>query len=474
MAYDDSLAYLPAWQLRDLIVGGELTPLRVTEYFLDRIQRLDPFYHAFITVEPDYALQQARLAEQKLADGGPYGSLFGVPISIKDQLLTKGLRTTAGSLVYKSYVPEEDSLYAERARSAGAIILGKTNTPEFAMSARTNNLLLPECLNPWDRQRTSGGSSGGAAVSVVTGMCPLAIATDGGGSIRMPSAFCGAFGLHPSNGRVPRHGNLGGTLFLTGIGPIASNVRDAAILLQMLAAPDPRDPGCVKQPAPDYLDTLERGVEGVTVGWFSECFAAAGMQPEVLEVARAAALRFAELGAKVEEADIRFDPKALRPAFRVLSETDKYALLGHYYENPETRDLLTEMVRYRFELGRSLTAADYSRALSTRFRLIGEFEGIFKKYDLLMSPATGLIAPHIEDLSTSVVREVLSAYAYVANFSGCTAASVPCGTVNGLPVGLQIIGPPNGESLVFRASRAFERLQPWAERHPELPVASAA
>ncbi|HTV70074.1 MAG TPA: amidase, partial [Rhizobiaceae bacterium] len=216
-----------AWQLRQAIVARRLSATEVARHFIARIEALDSRIHSFITLSADAALDQAQAVDRRIARGEAVGPLAGVPVSIKDQFWTKGIRTTGGSCVYADHVPQEDSLHVARVKAADGIIIGKTNTPEFGMFWRTVGGVAPECLNPWDSRRTSGGSSGGAAAGVSAGFGPLALGSDAGGSIRLPSAMCGVLGVLPSNGRVPRHGAFGSTIFFSGVGPITRDVRDA-------------------------------------------------------------------------------------------------------------------------------------------------------------------------------------------------------------------------------------------------------
>lgn len=335
---------LPAWQLRRLMLDGQLSPVEVVHQCLDRIARLDESLHCFITVDHDGAIAQARAAEKSIGGGAEAGPLLGIPLSIKDHFWTQGVRTTGGSLLYKDHVPAEDSVYAERLRRAGAVIIGKTNTPEFEMFSRTVSRLVPECVNPWDVRRTTGGSSGGAAASVAVGMTPVAVGSDSGGSTRIPSAFCGVHGLLPSNGRVPRHGGFGRTLFFSGVGPLVRDVRDAATLFQVLAGPDRRDPTCMTDPPPDYLATLDAGVKGLRVAWWSDCDKVDELDPAVLEVALRASLRLEEAGARIEEHALGLSVDSLLETLWTINNVDHYAFLGQpLYEDPARRGLLTKV-----------------------------------------------------------------------------------------------------------------------------------
>ena len=473
-ATENDIMWTPGWRLRELMLRRELSPVEVVGHFLERIERLDPTLNSFITVAPEDALRQARAAEATLSGGGAQpGPLFGLPISLKDNYWTKGLRTTAGSLVYKDHVPSEDSVCAERARAAGAIIVGKTNLPEFALFPRTVNRLTAECVNPWDTATSSGGSSGGAAASVAAGLTPLAIGTDGGGSIRIPAALCGVFGLNPSNGRVPRWGGFGGTLFFSGAGPITRDVRDGATLFQVLAGADARDPSCMKEPVPDYVRSLDEGVKGLKGLWVRSCGDIGPMDVEVIDAAARALRRLEDVGLGVEESASGFGAERWIEAFYVIMNADRYALFGQQlYEDPSVRGLLSEYGRDHFSRARTITAAEYVRSMQARIRLVAEWDRMFEGYDVVLSPTVGMTAPPI---SGPIVRQPLVAYTFLVNFAGYCAATVPCGFVGGLPIGLQIIARPNKEALVLRLAKALEVARPWASHRPprlESPVTS--
>lgn len=462
----ETLCLMPAWRLRELVAAKALSPVEITRHFLDRIEQLDPALNAYLAVAGEDALSQARAAERAVLDGGPLGPLHGVPVSIKDMFRVRGMPTTAGSLLFRDFMAPDDSVHAERLREAGAVILGKTNTPEFGLAGRTRNRLGEECLNPWDVTRTPGGSSGGAAAAVAAGMGPLAVGSDGGGSIRIPAAFCGVFGLHPSNGRVPRHGGLGGTLLMSGVGPLARCVRDAALLLQVLAGPDTRDPTCRRDAPPDYLAELEAGVQDLRVAWTPDYGYVTGAERSVVEAVRKTAWRLEEAGARVDAPGLKLEDT--REAKAAMSGSDNYALLGReVYEDPDRRRLLTPYARRRYARGRKVTGADYTIALRTLFRFIAELDRWFERYDLIASPTVGFTAPRLADLPPFDMPPDLAAYTEMVNFAGFTAASLPCGLADGMPSGLHLIARPNDEALLLRTCRAIEKIQPW----PQCPMA---
>ena len=304
---EKQLAFTPAWKQRDMIASGEISPVELTELYLRRIDNLNPKLNAYLTVVGDMAMGWAKEAEAAVQRGDALGPLHGVPISIKDLNATKGIRTTNGSLIFKDQVPDADDMVTERIRKSGAIILGKTNTPELGHKGSTENRLGEPCRNPWDTSRTPGGSSGGAAAGQVSGLSALSQGSDGGGSIRIPASFCGLYGIKSTQGRVPSIATgPGGWGQLGQNGPITSNVKDSAMLLQVLSGPDDRDPVCIRTQPPDFSANLDGGVKGLRIGWTPD-FGSAPVDPEVRSACEAAAMAFQDLGASVETADIYID-----------------------------------------------------------------------------------------------------------------------------------------------------------------------
>lgn len=462
------LDWMPAWRLRELIIAGELSPVEVTRHFLDRIERLDPDLHCYVTVDREGALATARALEKSVRTPIALGPLFGVPVSIKDNYWTRGLRTTGGSLVHRDHVPEQDATCVARVRAAGGIIVGKTNTPEFALSWRSRNRLMAETVNPWDRRRTSGGSSGGAAASVAAGMTPIAVGSDCAGSIRLPAAFCGVVGLMPSNGRVSRFGAFGGSLQFTGVGPITRDIRDAAALLGVLSGYDHLDPTSLRESAQKYdLEPLIGATE-LRCAWWDVPGGGEGSDPRVVETAHMAARRIADVGATFEEPGLVLGSQEYTFAMDQMSFADRYQNHGQaILEDPDLRKLLTPVVAQRFELGKSVTGAEYSAALRQRFRLTDELAGHFEQYDILVSPTVGFVAPPMPE--DWIFRPPgITDYTYLANFSGCTAVSVPCGFVDGLPVSLQLMGRQGAESTVLRLAHVLQVEFALANQHPPL------
>ena len=468
----DDLAFASASELRPLIDSRQVSILELTEMLLRRIERLNPNLNAYLTITRKEALTSARAAEKALLQGENNGPLHGIPISIKDLELTQGIRTTLGSLVYKDHVPDQDTIVVERVRKSGAIILGKTNTPEFGFSGTTENRLGDACRNPWNTSRTSGGSSGGAAVGIAAGLCTVATGSDGGGSIRIPSNFCGVYGIKPSQGRVPRHGGVGRPAYncLSQSGPITRTVRDSAVLLQALAGPDSRDSNCIKSAPPDFVTALDQGVNGLRLGWSADLGYAA-VDPEVAETASKAALLFEDLGCMVEESGIALDDPF--PPFWDLFGITGFTAYGHLLDS-HRQDLAEGSIR-AMERGKIKSGADYSRAMVYVSRLKARMGALFEQYDLLLTPTTAVPAFPVGEPPAIIGGHPVipfwgyTPFTFVFNMTMQPAASIPCGfSSDGMPIGLHIIGRKGEETTVLRASAAFESARPWAQKRPPI------
>lgn len=469
---DTDLAFMPTHELRVRIAAKQVSPVEVTQAYLRRIEALNPQLNAYLTVTADLAMRMAGDAEQAVMDGKPLGPLHGVPISIKDLEVTRGIRSTMGSLIFQDTVPDRDSIVVERVRQAGAVILGKTNTPEFGLLGTTENRLGDACRNPWNRQRTAGGSSGGAGAAVAAGLCALATGSDGGGSIRIPSSFCGVYGIKPAQGRVPRFGGFGRPVVgqFSQSGPMTRTVRDAALLLQVLAGPDARDVSCLPEAPPDFVAALDRGVQGLRLGW-SPDFGYAAVDPEVAQVTTKAARVFEELGARVEEASITLEEPF--PPFWSIFSTNAYAGYGHLLK--EQGDQLTTYGRDCLECGARASGADYARALFYVDQIRAKFATLMQTYDLILTPTMAVPAFPIGQQPQTIAGHAVNAFwgalpfTYPINMTGHPAASVPCGfSADGMPIGLHLIGRRDDEATVLRASAAFEQARPWADKRPPI------
>ncbi len=467
---DDELAFAPLSQLRKLIDDHSISAPELTEMFLRRIDEHNPRLNAFLTVTGDRAMSSAHAAQEEISRGEQKGPLHGIPISIKDLETTKDVRSTMGSLVFQDHVPDQDSVVVERVKAAGAIILGKTNTPEFGMSGTTENRLGDHCRNPWNIQRTAGGSSGGAGAALVAGLCAVSTGSDGGGSIRIPCSFTGTFGIKPTQGRVPRYGGVGRPAYNTHSqsGPMTRTVLESAQLLQILAGPDIRDPGCIREEPPDFVGNLNDGVRGLKVAW-SPDFGYAPVDKEVAEATYKAAKVFEDLGCLVEEPGLALDDpfQAFWDLFSIAGATS----YGHLLD--DHRDELSHYAVETIEHGLGRSSSDYSQALLKTMQLGSRMEAFFEDYDLLLSPTMAVPAFPVDQHPTRIGgREVdpwwgYTPFTFLINMTMQTAASIPCGfSSDGLPIGLHIVGKRGAEALALRASAAFETACPWADKHP--------
>jgi aspartyl-tRNA(Asn)/glutamyl-tRNA(Gln) amidotransferase subunit A len=470
---DKELAFTPAWQLRDLIGEKKISPVELTQLYFDRIDSRDAQLNSYLTLDYDGAMSTAKAAEQAVLRGDRLGPLHGLPIAVKDLEMTKGIRSTSGSLVYKDRIPTADSIVVERIRRAGVIILGKTNTPEFGLIGINENRLGDHCRNPWNTQRTTGASSGGAGAAMAAGLCALATGGDGGGSIRIPAAFCGLFGIKNTQGRVPKYSGVPGPLvpnLLSQQGPISRNVRDSAMVLQVVAGFDSRDASSLRETPPDFVAALDRDISGLRIGWTPD-FGFASSDPEVLASASAAARVFEELGCTLDESKIKLDSPF--DSWWILFTAATYAANAGLLDSH--LDDLTWYVRDALEAAREWTAIDYNRALGQRDRMIVQFADEFERFDLLLSPAMPTTAFPVDKLPKEIAGKPVypspaygfHPYTYPINTIGYPAASVPCGfSSDGMPIGLHIIGRKGDEATVFAASAAFERARPWAQHFP--------
>ncbi len=465
---DADLCYTPATELTAAIRSKKVSPVEVVNAVLARIEQLNPKLNAFCLVTADSARQAAQAAEQAIMRGETLGPLHGVPVSIKDLVITKGVRTMRGSKLYEHDVPAEDAPVVERLKAAGAIILGKTTTPEFGFKGVTDSPVTGISRNPWNPERTPGGSSGGAGAAVATGMGPLAIGTDGGGSIRIPSSFCGIYGLKPHVGRVPVY-PASATGDLSHAGPMTRTVRDAALMLNAIAGRDDRDRFSLPTSHPDYLQAVEGDIRGLRVAW-SPDLGYAVVDPQVRQITAEAAKAFVELGCTVEETNPGFENPG--EFFARFFYVNIGAMLQDYpgYEGKIDPQLLVHV-----EEMKGLSAQEYVRSILRRGAYCDKVQRFFGTYDLLLCP-TVAVPPFQVGIEgpREIAGRPVSTGAWIAltppfNLTGQPAATVPCGfTPDGLPIGLQIVGRRFDEATVLRASAAFEAARPWAHKRPPL------
>ena len=397
--------------------------------------------------------------------GDDRGLLTGIPVSIKDLTAVKGVRFTSGSRTLADFIATSDSPVSERVKAQGAVIVGKTTTTEFGCKASSNSPLTGETRNPWNLAKTSGGSSAGAAASVAAGLTPFALGTDGGGSVRIPSSFCGLFGIKPHFGRVPIF-PAAATPTLAHVGPMARTVRDAALLLTAISGYDSRDPASVAASVPDYLGACSRSPKGLRIAW-SPTLGYARPMREVVEIAGNAARAFEDLGCTVELVDKVFDD----PIDLWMAEF--YAGVGTRLKKTlsEQRELIDPAVLGVLDKALDSTIDEYYGRVFARYEFREKIRQFFDRYDLLMTPTTPTAA---FDLGRDVPIELDGAnivswvaYTYPVNLCGFPAASIPCGfSQAGLPIGLHVVGKPLGETDILRAAAAFEESRPWADKRP--------
>ena len=472
---DENLAFAPAVELRKLIVEKQVSPVEITELYLERMSRLDPQLNSYLTVTSDIALDAARKAEKAVIDGGNLGLLHGIPISIKDLQMTKGVRSTGGSLAYKDRIPDADCAVVERVLAAGAVMLGKTNSPEFGLLGANENRLGEPCRNPWNPERTSGGSSGGAGASIAAGLASLATGGDGGGSIRLPASFNGIYGIKPTQGRVSSYTGADAPAaanYTSQQGPMTRTVRDSALLLQVLSGYDARDVGSLRAKVPDFRSAVDRGIEGLRIGW-SHDYGYADVDPEVAEISETGAKMFVELGCNVDTVDLTLEG-AFDTWFTLFS-SNAYLTQGHLLDDPD--DPLTWYARWVIEAGSKITGADYAAAVGERDRMVQQFDDVFEKYDILLSPTMAVTAFSTEKYPEKINGQTpypgpawgFLPFTHPINTIGNAAASIPCGfDSDGMPVGLHIVGRYGDEQTVIAASAAFERARPWLQHRPQV------
>ena len=469
------LCFTSAVELAELIRRRELSPVEITRAALERIDRLNTRLGAYVTIHVERALDAARAAEQAAMAATPLGPLHGVPISIKDNLWTAGERTTYGSRLMAEFVAPEDAPSVARLREAGAIFVGRTNLPEFAWRGSTDNRLFGESRNPWDLTRTPGGSTGGGAAAVAAGMAPLALGSDGAGSIRIPASFCALVGLKPTFGRVPMYPAAGGHELSAHVCPLARTVRDVALMMNVIGRYDRRDPFALPDDRVDYVAACNeplgegRGGAPVRIAWSAD-LGFAPVERETREISETAARAFSEIGVTVEQANPELgDPSSILKTLYGGAQAGAHAARSAEQKAQMDPDL----VAYA-EGSAGLSVVDYLRALAARQTMVDALRRFFDRYDLLLTPTLCLPAFSLGNVGPDEVagRKVTHlgwTLCYPFNYSGQPAVSIPAGwTASGLPVGLQIVGRRLEDALVLRAAATLEALRPWAARRPRL------
>ncbi|HXX10372.1 MAG TPA: amidase [Burkholderiales bacterium] len=465
----EELCFTSATELARMIRTRSVSPVEVMRATLARAQQLNPRLNAICTPTYEAASEAARDAEAAVMRGAPLGILHGIPTTIKDLSFTKGVRTMAGSHVFRDRIPDFDHLHVERLRAAGAISIGKTTVSELGWKGVSNSPLTGVTHNPWKQGMNAGASSAGAAVCAAAGIAPIHQGSDGAGSVRMPAAFCGVYGLKPSYGRIPYWPQPNNGL-ISHVGPLTRTVADAALMLTALAGPDDRDMTSLEAPPEDFVGHLEAGVAGLKLA-YSPDLGYLRVDPEVAAAVKAAALAFQEQGCVVEEVNPEWgDPIEMEHCHFASN----YAgMLGPSLDKWQDKmdPGLVALTRH----GMTYSAGDYCRAQGERLLYHDKMRAFFERYDLLLTPslsvaafpADRLIPSHWEQHPWDWLR--WAGFSYPFNLTGFPAATCPCGlTADGLPVGLQIVAGRFRDLRVLQASRAFERARPWAQLRPPL------
>jgi len=481
---------LTATEISEKIRNQELSAEEYLNSIFERIEKIETEIHAFITIVKDEALRKVRMIDRKARKGEKLGCLAGVPVAVKDNICTRGIRTTCASRMLENFVPPYNATVIEKLKASDAVILGKTNMDEFAMGTTTETSYFGATHNPWDLQRVPGGSSGGSAAAVIAEESPVALGSDTGGSIRCPASYCSAVGLKPTYGLVSRYGLVSYANSLEQIGPLARNVRDCALLLSVISGHDDRDSTSVDLPAKNYLDCLKDDIEGLKIGLPREFFGE-GVEEEVKDPVLNAADKFEDLGASRRELSLSTMSYALA-AYYVIAMSEASSNLARYdglrygYRDMNDEGAFDTVfsrnrrigfgaeVRRRIILGTYVLSAGYfnqyyMKALKIRTLIRRDFQKAFKNVDIIIGPTMPLlpfkIGERIDDPLKLYMCDILTV---PANLTGYPAISVPCGFKDGLPVGLQIIGKPFEEETILRAAYAFEQNTEYHKRRPPL------
>jgi aspartyl-tRNA(Asn)/glutamyl-tRNA(Gln) amidotransferase subunit A len=481
MTNEDSLAFATIEELASLLTRRKISSLELTELFLRRIERHNPALNAFLTVTAEHALAEARRAEKVFSRGrrsktkstGRNRPLLGIPIALKDNIWTRGIRTTAGSKILWDFVPTTDATVARKLARAGATLVGKTNMNEFAYGITGSNAHYGPTHNPWALNRVSGGSSAGSGAAIAAGLCVASVGTDTGGSIRVPSAFCGIVGLKPTFGRVSVFGIVPLAASLDHVGPLARCVPDAAILLSILAGRDPQDPTSSANRVEDFRGALDKPLRKFRVGRPREHYWDK-LDAQVRRAAEAAVRDMEKHGAVVREVSLPHVTESLDAATDVAqAEARHFHEASGYF--PARAGDYGETVRRRIEAGSAVLATKYLAAFDVRKRLLAEFDAAFRDVDAIVAPALAIAAPLIGAETVHIdgkqfdLRPAVVGMCRPANFTGLPAISVPCGfTREGLPIGLQLIGRAFDEITLLRIAHSYERSHDWGARHPRL------
>ena len=479
---------ISAW--RQSLRKKEVSALELVNEHLLRLEKTEPFVHAYLEVTSERARSEARRVDEARASGEDLGPLAGLPLAIKDNLCTRGIRTTCSSRMLENFVPPYESTVTGRLWEAGAVLMGKTNLDEFAMGGSTETSAFGATANPWNTDHVPGGSSGGSAAAVATGSCLAALGSDTGGSIRQPASFCGVVGLKPTYGRVSRWGLVAFASSLDQVGPFASSVVDAAELLQVIAGPDPRDSTCLNVKVPDFSAGLNKSIRGIRVGLIRECFEAEGLNPEVRASTQAAAAQLESLGAELVEVNCpRFNDGIA--TYYVIAPSEASANLARYdgvkygfrADNADSLAAMTARSRAEgfgaevqrriligtYALSAGYVDAYYRKAQQVRTLIRNDFDAAFQSADVLLTPTAPTTAfrtgTHADDPLAMYLADLLTV---PVNLAGLPAISVPCGfSSGGLPIGMQLIGNVLDEARLLQVAHQYEKVADVMSKRPE-------
>ena len=476
-------------EAHELLRTKQLSSVELTKASLERIHQVEPRVQALVTVTEELALKQAQKADELIATGD-INPLTGIPIVIKDNMCTKGIRTTCSSKMLENFVPPYDATVVEKLNGCGVVVVGKSNMDEFAMGSSTEHSALFPTHNPWDLSRVPGGSSGGSAVAVAAGETTYAVGSDTGGSIRQPAGFCSVTGLKPTYGRVSRYGLVAFASSLDQIGPLTQDVTDCALVLNAIAGYDTRDSTSVPYPTPDYTRCLTADINGLNIGVPKEYFVE-GMQAEVGTTIRAATNKLEELGARVEwEVALPHTPYALA-AYYIIAPSEASANLARYdgvkygfsYQDADSMwDAMEKTRQYGFgaEVKRRIMLGTYAlsagyydawylKAQKVRTLIRQEFDQAFAKFDALVTPTSPTVPFKIgEKVDDPLQMYLADVCTLPINIAGLPAISIPAGFADGLPIGMQIIGKPFGEETILKIAHAYQQATDWHKRRPEI------
>ncbi len=466
----EEICFMSALDMFEAIRRQELTSIEITETIIERIEKINPITNAYCTTTFDLARKMAKEADDKVKKGENLGLLNGIPTSIKDLNPVKGIRTTYGSKIFENNIADHDDIAVRRLRKEGCVILGKTNTPEFGFKGVTDNLIFGYSRNPWNLDVTTGGSSGGAASAVVSGLGTLAQGSDGGGSIRHPSSFCGAFGLKPSFGRVPRYPSLFPMdLDLSVVGPIVRHVKDAALMLDAMKGPFEGDKGSLPKDGFRYIDKISEVPEGLKIGYSLDLGYAKAVDPEVEKNILNSVELFENFGWTIEPVKMKLR-KAHLAFTTIYTSAYGYNLKSYLKEWEEKMD--PDLVRL-IKAGLSYDGTSLPKAFDIRAQMYATIYKVFKDYDILITPSTAIPAFKLGSMFPSKINGINVSptawmpFSFPFNMTGHPAASIPSGwSSNGLPIGMQIIGNRFDELTVLQVSKAFEEVAPWQDKRP--------